>query len=267
MTGRRIAVTGASSGIGLALTERLLEAGDGVLAIDRNHCPAPGAESVIVDLANEHAIDSALDSWFDAPIHGLANVAGVPGTASAESVLTINMVGCRRLTERVVSVMPRGAAVVSVASVAAHRAALPPEAIAELGALDTHEDVRAWLAEHPLTGAESYDCSKAAQIHWSRELAAYLLEVGIRCVTVSPGPTETPILDDFRESMGPTHMGKATELVGRHGTVDEIAAVIQFLLSPTASWVNGIDIPVEGGLYAARATASNNKNSEGASTT
>jgi NAD(P)-dependent dehydrogenase (short-subunit alcohol dehydrogenase family) len=48
---------------------------------------------------------------------------------------------------------------------------------------------------------------------------------------------------------------RSAAMVGRHARPDEIAAVISFALSSGASWVNGIDIPVEGGLFAARAAA------------
>ena len=50
-------------------------------------------------------------------------------------------------------------------------------------------------------------------------------------------------------------MERSVATVGRHGRPDEVAAVIGFALSPEASWLNGIDLLVEGGLMAARAAA------------
>ena len=76
----------------------------------------------------------------------------------------------------------------------------------------------------------------------------------MRVNAVSPGPIETPIIDDFRTSMGPSVDG-AADIVGRLGRAEEVAAAVAFLLSPAASWVNGVDLELDGGLLAARAVA------------
>lgn len=72
---------------------------------------------------------------------------------------------------------------------------------------------------------------------------------------MSPGPVETPILADFRSSMGADRIAAAEALTGRHGRPEEIAQAIFFLLSPRASWVNGVDLKVDGGFHALRALA------------
>jgi NAD(P)-dependent dehydrogenase (short-subunit alcohol dehydrogenase family) len=68
--------------------------------------------------------------------------------------------------------------------------------------------------------------------------------------TVSPGPTETPLLPAFEESMGKETLDVVKATVGRHATVDDIVPVIAFLGSPQARWVNGQDIHVDGGFVA-----------------
>ena len=71
----------------------------------------------------------------------------------------------------------------------------------------------------------------------------------LRFVTVSPAAVSTSILDDFLKAFGPA-VAKNLDRVGRAGTPEEVSAVIAFLLSPDASWVNGIDIIIDGGMGA-----------------
>jgi len=256
MAGRTIAVTGAASGIGLALVRRLLAEGEQVVAIDRAACPAPVTRAVIADLTDPAGLRAALAAvhWpHHGPLHGLANVAGVPGTAPARTVLEVNVLGTRLLTEALRPRLAAGSSVVNVASVAARRDTVGEPALTELLAAQDAGELEAWLARHPLTGAQAYDTSKAALVAWTKRLAGAWIDQGIRVTSVSPGPTSTPILGDFRTTMGADRIDGAAALVGRHGTADEIAAVVAFLLSRDASWVNGVDLLVEGGLYAARA--------------
>lgn len=251
MSVRRIVVTGAASGIGLALADRLLAAGHEVVGIDRAACAEGLTAALRVDLSDTDSVRS-LAGTIEGPLHGIANVAGVPGSAPAETVLAVNLLGARVLTEALQPKLVGGAAVVNVASVAAHRNTLDPTALTELLKIDHAADIAPWLARHPLSGPEAYDTSKAAMVQWTGELAARLLTRRVRAVSVSPGPVDTPILADFRATMGADRFDQSAAMVGRHGTADEVAAVAAFLLGPNASWVNGIDIPVEGGLFAAR---------------
>lgn len=252
-----VVVTGASSGIGAALTAQLRASGTSVIGLDRT----AGEGIIACDLADPAAIHDFVDG-LPQQVGGLANVAGVPGTAPAELVLRINALAPRLLTERIEPRLVPGSAVVNVASVAAHRNAQPPEVVAELIATTDAEGVRAWLERHPLTGAASYDTSKRALVDWTVLTAARLLPRGIRCLSVSPGPVETPILRDFATSMGQDAMDRSEAAVGRHGRPEEIAAVVAFALSGAASWLNGIDLLVEGGLMAVR-TAAHATRSEG----
>ncbi|SNS96760.1 SDR family oxidoreductase [Rhodococcoides kyotonense] len=244
-----LVVTGAASGIGLALVRRALGAGIEVWAVDRNACPEPAAKTVLCDLSDPDEI-----ATLELPRHidMLACVAGVPGTAPPELVLAVNTLGMRLLTGRCLGAMASGARIVNVASVAAHRNTVALPDIATLLSVTDKPNLDTWLAEHPLDGPAAYDTSKRAVLEWTSSLAAHLIPRGIGVVSVSPGPTETPILTDFTESMGAESIDRSAAAVGRHGTADEIAAVVHFFLSPAASWTNGIDIPVEGGLLATR---------------
>ncbi|MDT2005247.1 SDR family oxidoreductase [Rhodococcus opacus] len=251
---RNIVVTGAASGIGLALADQLSDSGAQVFALDRRDCPLGSVRSIVCDLADPHSIDDAVAA-LPGDVAALANVAGVPGTAAAQTVLSVNLLGARLLTEQLLPRMQSGAAIVNVASVAAHRNTQSPDAIDELLRVHDRTELQSWLRAHPVKGPDAYDTSKRALVDWTQLLSAKLTSRGIRALSVSPGPVETPILADFEASMGSDAMQRSHDAVGRHGYPHEIAAVVAFALSPAASWLNGIDIPVEGGLFATRAAA------------
>lgn len=247
---RTAVVSGASSGIGLALVQRLLKQGDvDVVAVDRVRCPEAGVRTEICDLADPESV-AAIS--IPPAISVVANVAGVPGTADPMTVLAVNTLGMRSLTARCLSAMSPHGRIVNVASVAAHRNTLPLEDIKTLLKVVDRSELADWLVEHPLTGSAAYDTSKRAVLEWTKSLAAALIDREIKVVSVSPGPTHTPILADFETSMGADAMIRSQSAVGRHAGADEVAAVVDFFLSPDASWVNGIDILVEGGLTATR---------------
>jgi NAD(P)-dependent dehydrogenase (short-subunit alcohol dehydrogenase family) len=244
-------VTGAASGIGAALVGLLLDDGWGVLALDRAPIPArPGVRTLTCDLADPAQIVDVV-ARVRGEVSAIAHVAGVPGTAPAPAVLAVNVLAPRLLIEPLLGAVD---AVVTVASVAQHRSPEPDDVLDELLACDDAADLDAWLARHPHDGAAAYDTSKKALVRWTR-LTAGRHVGGTRLNSVSPGPVETPILGDFRTSMGEADIDRAAAAVGRHGRPEEVAAAIAFLLGPSASWVRGVDLPVEGGLLAARTAA------------
>ena len=245
-----VLVTGAASGIGAALVALLRQQGREVIGLDR----APADGIIGCDLAAPDSIRTILDSLPD-ELGGLANVAGVPGTVDAETVLRVNALAPKLLTRGVLPRLSGAAAIVNVASVAAHRNTQPPESVAQLIDAGDPETILEWLSAHPLDGPAAYDTSKRALVDWTALLAAELIGTGVRALSVSPGPVETPILSDFTTSMGQDSMDRSVAAVGRHGRPDEVAAIVGFALSPAASWLNGIDILAEGGLTASRFAA------------
>jgi NAD(P)-dependent dehydrogenase (short-subunit alcohol dehydrogenase family) len=244
-----ILVTGAASGIGLATVERLKAWGRPVIGLDRRESPA--CETKLCDLSDPAAIDAAVASLPDT-LSGLANVAGVPGTAPADTVLRVNFLGTRHLTGALAPRLVPGSAVVNVASVVAARDPAPRETVAGFLATTGFDDGLAWLADHPLSGAEAYKFSKQALIEWTLVASVALRERGVRVLSVSPGVTDTPILGDFRASMGDDAIDRAVTEAGRIGTPQDIGPVIAFLLGPDAGWVNAVDLRVDGGLVGAR---------------
>ncbi len=234
----RIVVTGAASGIGLAVATQLLMQGHEVVSIDRAEC----------DLGDAAAVDALAASL--GVVGGLANVAGVPGTADPTSVLRVNFLGARRLARALQ--IEAGGCIVNVASLAAKRPGVDDETAHRL--LTADDDAVVEFAAG-LDGSAAYDLSKKLLVADTVTLSAEGQARGVRACSVSPGPVVTPIIDDFRTSMGAS-VDAASELVGRHATAAEVGAVVCFLLSAEASWVNGIDLPVDGGLIALRVAAS-----------
>ena len=244
-----VLVTGAASGIGLATVERLMASGRAVIGLDQRESPA--CETRLCDLSHPAAIDAAVASLPNS-LSGLANVAGVPGTAPPETVMRVNFLAVRHLTEALSSRLAPGSAVVNVASVVAARDPVPAETVAGFLAAATFEAGLAWYREHPLSGPEAYRFSKQALIEWTLVASMALRTSGIRVVSVSPGVTDTPILGDFRASMGEAAIDRAVAEVGRVAVPEDVAPVIAFLLGSDASWVNAVDLRVDGGLVGAR---------------
>ncbi len=244
---RRVVVVGAGSGIGAATAAHFHQRGDYVLAVDVRPQQTPASAHARCDLRDAAAIAEFTggigDGW-----DLLAHVAGVPGTAPAPDVLTINYLGMRLMTEGMLPRLRRGGAVVAVASTAAlgweHRI----EVLNGLLEATDADSVVAWQAGQD-PAFPVYTTSKQAVILYAKRRAATAqAEYGVRINTVSPGPVETPILADFEQSMGKETLDTVRDTVGRHAVVDDIVPLIDFLGSPQAGWITGQDILIDGGF-------------------
>jgi len=244
---RRIIVVGAGSGIGAATAAHFHAAGDHVLAVDRNNQEVTASDYVELDLRDSSAIAdlaASLDQGWDV----LAHVAGVPGTAPAQDVLTINYLGFRLMAEGLLPLIRRGGSIIAVASTAGAAWAQRSSDVSGLLQCTTPEEVAGWYAGQD-PAYPVYNASKEALILFAKSFASRAwAQHGVRVNTVSPGPVETPILHDFEVSMGKEILDMARNAVGRHATVDDIAPVISFLASSASSWVVGQDIQVDGGF-------------------
>lgn len=247
---RRVVVVGAGSGIGAATARWFHERGDRVLAIDvRPRTVDAAAEWLVCDLRDADAITQTLtaigDGW-----DVLAHVAGIPGTAQAADVLAVNYLGARRMLDGMLPRMNRGGSMVAVASTAALGWENNLELLSSLLAIEDAAALNQWLAAQD--PAMAYYLSKQALVLYAKRLSGIAWrEHGVRVNTVSPGPTDTPILGDFERSMGKEMLDGVRATVGRHGTVDDMTPAIGFLSSPESRWINGQDIQVDGGFNTA----------------
>jgi NAD(P)-dependent dehydrogenase (short-subunit alcohol dehydrogenase family) len=96
-------------------------------------------------------------------------------------------------------------------------------------------------------GQANYAASKAGIVGFTKSVALENAAVGITANVISPGFTETDMLDTvpspLRESI------KTSIPMQRFGRVSEIAALVEFLCSPEAGYITGQEIGVNGGLY------------------
>jgi len=101
-------------------------------------------------------------------------------------------------------------------------------------------------------GSGVYSATKGALRSLTRVLASELKSKKIRTVSVAPGPINTPIYGKMgmpEEAVQEMGAGFATQVpLGRFGSDDEVANSVLFLVSDDASFVNGVELAVDGGL-------------------
>jgi NAD(P)-dependent dehydrogenase (short-subunit alcohol dehydrogenase family) len=98
-----------------------------------------------------------------------------------------------------------------------------------------------------------YTASKGAVVAMSREMAVEFARKRVRVNTLSPGPVQSPMLDNlFTADQIARRMVHVP--TGRFGTAEEVAEAALFLLSDASSFVNGIELIVDGGISAAYVT-------------
>jgi NAD(P)-dependent dehydrogenase (short-subunit alcohol dehydrogenase family) len=245
MTARTVVVTGGASGIGAAIASAMREGGDHVIVVDRAE-PAAGGAYVSCDLADAESIESAV-TQLPARIDLLVHSAGVSGLVPIPTVLAVNFYGLRRLTDALLDRIVDGGSVISVASTSGWFWRDHLDEISEVIAARTDGEVADVIARLIPDGYTAYARSKEAVVVWSA-IAAQQNLGRVRFNSVSPGPIETPLLADFYEAMGHAELDPLTARSGgRNGKPEEIAAVVRFLASPEAMWVNGTDVPVDHG--------------------
>jgi NAD(P)-dependent dehydrogenase (short-subunit alcohol dehydrogenase family) len=240
-------VTGISSGVGAAVAADLTARGARVIGIDRVPPQADIAAFHLCDLTDPRQIDRTL-SEIRGPLDGLVNIAGVPGSLPVETVVKVNYLALRRLTEGLLPRLSDFGAVVNVASTAG---ANWRERVAMVKSLITvegwEEGLRHFLG-FGLDSVRAYDVSKEAVILYSMLVSSRERHRGVRVNTVSPGAVETPILRSFYDTMGADLLTRLREQAGgRDARPEEIAGPVAFLLSRDAGWVNGADLIVDGG--------------------
>lgn len=247
LDGRRIVVTGTASGIGAATAALLAERGAQVVGLDRR-APAHGiGRFVACDLADPASIDAAVAA-IEGPVHGLANVAGVPGSFDGETVMRVNLLGLRHLTEALLPRLAPGGAIVQVASGAGSGWRDNLARVRDLLSQRSFEAGLAWVRANPLDGPKAYGFSKECVIVYALAGSMMARPFGVRSVSLSPGVVDTPILRDFEDTMGKPILDRLTaQSGGRNARPEDIAPVIAFLMGPDAGWINGTDIGVDGG--------------------
>jgi NAD(P)-dependent dehydrogenase (short-subunit alcohol dehydrogenase family) len=98
------------------------------------------------------------------------------------------------------------------------------------------------------TGQSVYGMTKSALDYLTRTLAGELAPLGVRMNSIAPGPIDTPIHATWAEDLTEAYRWLGSQVpLGRIGTPEEVALWITLLLSPLASFLTGVVIPLDGG--------------------
>ena len=256
--GRRVVVTGAATGVGAALLDVLGDLGAAhVTVLDVKAPSGPHDSFLETDLSDEAAVRDAMRA-IDAPVHALFNNAGVADTQPPRTVLAVNYLALRTLSEGLLDRIPDGGAIVNTASTAGGQWALRVQEINELLdlAIDDWSASLQWIDDRlPGLGQAPYFFSKELVQVYTMRSSRPTIRRGVRTNAVCPSPIDTPLLADFRATMTDKVIDwNITETNGRTVTAREVAEVLAFLGSPGAAYVNGVNLNVDAGFNAALTT-------------
>lgn len=235
------------------------EKGDHVISLDNKPSDNYVRTSISFDLSDPKSIDSAIQKLDTDAIDVLLNIAGVPGTFEPLKIMEVNVLGLQYLTEKLIDKIKIDGAIVNIASIAGFNWAKNVTKIYELINLGGYEEQRVWCKALEMNGDLTYSFSKEFVVYYTMVLAGKLREKKIRCNSVSPGPVSTPLLPEFKAQTASGQIDWLISEVGRPAEPTEIANVIHFLASKEASYVNGRDILVDGGLSSGLTTGAINK--------
>jgi NAD(P)-dependent dehydrogenase (short-subunit alcohol dehydrogenase family) len=228
---RSVLVTGGNRGIGLAIATAFAANGDRVAVTHRGSGAPEGLFGVECDVTDGAAVDASFAAIAEqqGPVEVLVANAGITDDTlllrmSEESftrVIDANLTGAYRVAKRAAAgmVKARRGRMIFVSSVVA-------------------------FAGSP--GQANYAASKAGLLGLARSIARELSSRNITANVIAPGFIETDMIANVTDAR------KAEILAGvplrRYGTVDEIAGTAVFLASEPAAYINGVVLPVDGGL-------------------
>ena len=239
--GRNVIVTGASSGIGQALAVAFAEEGAHVVAVGRDAtrltetqsmAPEGTVEGVVLDVRDHAAVRRSVQKAIEelGRIHVLVNCAGIaPQTGVLDitpeqwdDVLATNLSGPFYMSQAVARDMVAngGGVIVNISS------------------------ANAFVVESPYA---DYNASKAGLNQLTTSMAFELGHLGVRCVSVAPGMTMTPMMDFTQDQATYRHYMELIPM-RRPALPREQANVVLFLASDEASYVNGVTVRVDGGI-------------------
>ena len=249
--GKTILVTGVASGIGARTAELAGQMGADVIGVDVREPAGSTAAFIKGDLSTAAGVTDIV-AQLPRRIDALANVAGLSGNTGVISTLSVNFYGLRALSEAVTPRIREGGAIVNVASIAGYGWRANLERAKTLVGIEGFPDITSIVSEHGLKDEQGYPLSKELLLLWTMRAAHQPLfrDRGVRVNAVSPGPVETPILKQFRAVLGDARVDSDITRVGRAGTSADIAPAVLFLCSDGARWINGTNLPTDGGLEA-----------------
>src|ERR1700675_4022448 len=243
LAGKIAVITGGNSGIGLATAKRFVEEGAHVVItgrrekdlkeaaafIGRNVTTVAGDVSRLEDLDQPYAVVKEKHGHIDILFANAGGGTVAPLATATEShfdkTFDVNVKGLFFTVQKALPLFKDGGSIILNASVAN-----------VLG----------------VPAFPAYAASKAAVRSFARGWTMELKDRKIRVNSMSPGPIETPALENAgltAEQVKQAAAQFATEVpLGRRGKPEEVAAAVLFLASDESSYITGVDLAVDGGM-------------------
>lgn len=229
---RTVLVTGGNRGIGRAIAETFVAAGDNVVVTSRSGDDGPeGAHTVKADVTDSASVDAAfqeVEATFG-PVEVLVANAGITKDAllvrmkeaDFQDVVDTNLTGAFRVVQRATKGFMRlkRGRVIFISSVVGYTGA---------------------------PGQANYAASKAGLIGMARAITRELGSRGVTANVVAPGYIHTAMTDELPEDVTENYLSMIP--AARFGHVQEVAGAVKYLASEDAAYVSGAIIPVDGGL-------------------